>query len=273
MEIAHTFGMSVGIFLSKDKLQLFDKPGSYDKYVMTNNGRAEAAVSSLITDFRDPAKRWQLTVIHIVDPDQEGHLSGWMSIPYLEAVRRSDEYVGRIARVVDEMAESETIVIILADHGGLGLTHSDVVPEVTQIPWIAFGHGVPQGLEIVGVVSAHDTAPTVLRMLDLPIPASMEGKIITEVFEISKVRRGDVDGSGHVDLTDAILIFDHLLLSGLSDCPLTEDVDSNGALEITDAIYILSMLFFGGPFPPPPYPDCGEIHNSLLSCSIPCSRE
>ena len=72
-------------------------------------------------------------------------------------------------------------------------------------------------------------------------------------------RRGDVDDSGGMQLTDAIFVLNHLFLgSDTPTCRETADVDDDGQLAITDAISILNFLFLGGDPPAAPGPaDCG----------------
>lgn len=72
--------------------------------------------------------------------------------------------------------------------------------------------------------------------------------------------RGDVDESGALELTDAILSL-QFLFQGNADavrCADAGDSDDDGSLGIADAIFTLSHLFRGGSPPPPPFPDCGE---------------
>ena len=65
--------------------------------------------------------------------------------------------------------------------------------------------------------------------------------------------RGDVDGSGRVDISDAIFILNYLFAGGASPrCEDAADANDDGKIEIADAINILSFLFTGGkPLPPP----------------------
>jgi len=78
----------------------------------------------------------------------------------------------------------------------------------------------------------------------------------TEVF-----RRGDSDGTGSMDLTDAVRILGFLFLGqGTLDCLEAADSDDNGAIELTDAVRILNYLFQGAappPAPGPPPAPCG----------------
>jgi hypothetical protein len=66
-------------------------------------------------------------------------------------------------------------------------------------------------------------------------------------------RRGDSDGNGMTNLTDAITTLNYLFLGG--DAPACLDaVDANddGLLNLTDATYTLNFLFLEGPRPPAP---------------------
>ena len=72
-------------------------------------------------------------------------------------------------------------------------------------------------------------------------------------------RRGDVDGSGVVDVSDPVAILGHLFLgSGEPECLEAGDFDDNGILDITDAVNNLNYQFLGGPPPAEPGPfQCG----------------
>jgi hypothetical protein len=81
----------------------------------------------------------------------------------------------------------------------------------------------------------------------------------------ARFRRGDANGDGAVDLSDAVGILLHLFLGAAgSGCPDAEDSDRSGGLDVTDAVSLLDHLFLAGPAPPPPYPDCGSA--PLLGC-------
>jgi PKD repeat protein len=67
--------------------------------------------------------------------------------------------------------------------------------------------------------------------------------------------RGDANGDGRVDISDAIAILNSLFLGTFHiDCQDAADVDDNGRLELTDTIRILNFLFLSGPPPEPPHP-------------------
>ena len=71
--------------------------------------------------------------------------------------------------------------------------------------------------------------------------------------------RGDGNGDGTIDLTDAVYTLNYLFLGGaVPACLDAADADDSEEVQLTDAIYTLGFLFSGGAPPPAPYPDCGE---------------
>lgn len=116
--------------------------------------------------------------VHSASPDLEGHAEGWMSPGYIAAIHRCDGMVGELVAWVRESGLwDSTLIIITADHGGSGTTHNGEHPEDIQIPWIVSG-GLGAGAELPERVMIYDTAPTVLRMLGLPIPEGLDGRPI-----------------------------------------------------------------------------------------------
>jgi len=74
-----------------------------------------------------------------------------------------------------------------------------------------------------------------------------------------RFRRGDVNGSGNIDISDPVGIVLHLFLGeGPPGCLDAADVDDSGVLDLSDAISLIEFLFMGGPAFPAPYPSCGE---------------
>jgi PKD repeat protein len=66
-------------------------------------------------------------------------------------------------------------------------------------------------------------------------------------------RRGDADGSGKLDLTDAIATLQFLYMGyAAPGCKDAADTDDSGKLDLTDAIASLQFQFMGGTPPAPP---------------------
>lgn len=72
-------------------------------------------------------------------------------------------------------------------------------------------------------------------------------------------RRGDVNGSGGVDIGDAISLIECLFLAGkCPSCPDAADVNDDGSVNLGDVVGTLFWLFSGGPPPAEPGPHhCG----------------
>jgi len=82
--------------------------------------------------------------------------------------------------------------------------------------------------------------------------------------------RGDSNGDGKPDISDAIVTLQHLFLGGTVDCARAMDVNLDGKVDISDPISLLAHLFTGGPTPAPPFPDCGAGEETLECAKFPC---
>ena len=86
------------------------------------------------------------------------------------------------------------------------------------------------------------------------------------VYELPPAfRRGDVDGSGEIDVTDATVLA-ALVLDGRGTLPENRDamdVNDNGVIDIGDAVALLSFLFEGGAPPAPPFVVAGQDPDNL----------
>lgn len=74
-----------------------------------------------------------------------------------------------------------------------------------------------------------------------------------------KFLRGDVDGNGLLDITDAQVTLNWLFLGGVRPgCLPAADANDSREVNIADPIFELNFMFNGGQPPPPPFPGCGE---------------
>ncbi|MEM7233231.1 MAG: hypothetical protein AAF517_13730 [Planctomycetota bacterium] len=85
-------------------------------------------------------------------------------------------------------------------------------------------------------------------------------------------RRGDVDGSGAVNLSDGIFTLNYLFLAGpVPTCLDAADSDDSASVNLSDAVFLLNYLFLSGPTPLAPFPDCGATDREGLGCETsPC---
>jgi hypothetical protein len=87
--------------------------------------------------------------------------------------------------------------------------------------------------------------------------------------------RGDVDGDGNINITDAIALLGYLFQGSTAlPCLDAGDADDSGRLNLTDVFRIVNHVLFRGPPVAPPFPDCGldPSDDRLESCAgSPCS--
>jgi arylsulfatase A-like enzyme len=130
---------------------------------------------------------------------------------YDGGIAYTDEHVGKILQLLQDLRLSEnTLVIVLSDHGEGFLEHGKIghgnslYEELLRVPLIIRLPGViPAGKRVVENVSHVDLMPTVLGLLQVPGPSKIQG----------------------IDLSPAILsdqpvperpIYSELLLNGLN---------------------------------------------------------
>ena len=180
-DAAEKSGAGAAAFVGKQKLEHIARPGSVDKFSRPGYF-CKKVVDEAARYF--VAARPAIEFIHFSDPDDLGHLDGWMSNPQLESIRSTDKCLATLLDAVSAAGlDRETLFIISADHGGHGHNHDGKIPEDRLIPWIAWGPGIRAGHQIESEISTTDTAATALWVLGYPAPAGAIGKPVLEAFE------------------------------------------------------------------------------------------
>jgi len=103
------------------------------------------------------------------------------------------------------------------------------------------------------------------------------GMVVLQLVEEKKVafRRGDVDGSGKLNISDVIGFLNYMFLgAGVEpDCLDAADTDDSGTLDVSDAVYSLNFQFTGTvkELAPPGSRQCGPDVNEddLPPCEYP----
>ncbi|MCI5552118.1 MAG: sulfatase-like hydrolase/transferase [Clostridiales bacterium] len=109
---------------------------------------------------------------------------------YMGQVRYVDDSVGRIMQSLEDNGLMDnTVVLFFSDHGELlgdyGMFHKLPVfyDSLTHIPAILYAPGVTHaGDRFTGLVEEVDLAPTLLKILDLPVPPTMCGKALDKAL-------------------------------------------------------------------------------------------
>lgn len=147
------------------------------------------------------------------------------------------------------------------------LARSAIEPQAATIP-------IPTSLLVAGrnvvAVSVHNAS---LDSSDLSFDAALVASVGPATSSCEPTfRRGDADGDGQLNITDAVLTLGFLFLGTRTpSCLDAADADDDGHVMLTDAVYLLSYLFNAGPpLPPPASPSCGiDPTADALDCQQP----
>lgn len=136
---------SAALFSTKTKFALFQRswPAGVDRMAIREQDDA-AVVALARADLRRTDR--DFTFLHLGAADAAGHASGWLSEPYLDAVRRLDGLVGLVMDDATRLRALRDLTIVLtADHGGTpGTRDHDAAGRYAnyRIPFVVWGHGV-----------------------------------------------------------------------------------------------------------------------------------
>jgi len=143
----------------------------------------------------------------------------------------------------------------------VSLEHAELLLAVPRNPSPAHGEIVPCeiagsiDLRDLGIHSVHDLAhdpQTDAFFLTDP----SQGKVFELAFTSSvPFHRGDADGTGSLNVIDAVSIMDFLFLGeSRLECLAAGDSNADRRVDVSDAVFLLQVLFNGGPEPPEPGP-------------------
>ena len=164
------------IFYGWEPMRDIARPGAmrFGRYI---HSYAHESVDTLLTDAAIEVieeERPDLVFLYLVDTDEKGgHDNGWMSEEYL---RRVSIALDNAKRVIDRFGEEYT-VIITADHGGHDRSHGTTMPEDMTIPQLYIGPDFEPG-RVLENVTILDTAPTIAKIMNVPVPREWEGRAL-----------------------------------------------------------------------------------------------
>ncbi|MDE0958098.1 MAG: PepSY domain-containing protein [Planctomycetota bacterium] len=83
-------------------------------------------------------------------------------------------------------------------------------------------------------------------------------RVITRICQTGpSFRRGDSNGDGATDISDAVAILGYLFNGSTLQCIDAADVHDTGEVNISDTVALVIYLFGGGTPPAAPFPSCG----------------
>ena len=118
----------------------------------------------------------------VISPDERKEISNWKRC-YYAMTANLDWNIGRLLKALDEMnLRDNTIVIFTSDHGEMfgaqGRRAKNIFyDEAVRVPFLVRWPGkIPPGTTSDACLNTPDIMPTLLSMLDLPIPETVEGE-------------------------------------------------------------------------------------------------
>lgn len=180
LDVAHDHGLTTGFYASKSKFVLFehgydaahgapdtippdDGRDKIDRYVNLWTGSPANASNLHATFLADmSATSFGYVFVHYLDPDAAGHLGGWGSALWEEAVHRVDDYLVELFALVDThpALAGKTAIVLTTDHGGSGFDHGDASLAANYtIPFFVWGPGVDAGADLYVLNAAGRTDP------------------------------------------------------------------------------------------------------------------
>ena len=120
--------------------------------------------------------------IQLDEADAVGHDKGYNSPEQWEKLRELDGYVGDIFRACQQaMILEDTLLIVTADHGGIGTSHGGDSHYERTVSFFVQGKTVAAGQ--IGEMHLMDTAAVVLYALGIEAPETYEAKIPVGIFK------------------------------------------------------------------------------------------
>ncbi|RYY37411.1 MAG: alkaline phosphatase [Sphingobacteriaceae bacterium] len=128
-------------------------------------------------------KKPTFALLHLDHVDHAGHEKGHMTPEYLASIAKADSLIGTVLQAIEKAGmKNNTLVMIVADHGGINKGHGGESDEEINIPVIYWGKGVKKGYKIQQPVMQYDVAATVAFVFNLKVPYSWTSRPVKAAF-------------------------------------------------------------------------------------------
>lgn len=183
IDVASRNGLQCACFFNWGPLRdLYDPESVQVSYYWHDFGTPEgdAHVARVATEHLTEGE-YDFAFLYMGHTDWAGHKWGWMSEGQLRAVANADSCVAQVLSALQSRAIPLT-VLFTSDHGGHGQSHGTEMDEDMTVPWCLWGNGARPGVEIQKQVRIFDAAPTLAKLLGLPLEVDWEGQPVEEAL-------------------------------------------------------------------------------------------
>lgn len=154
---------------------------NYDRHVAEAGKDSTATIRCAVEYIRE--KKPALVNIVFDALDHVGHAAGHDTPAYYDKLEEIDDYVGEIMQALKEAGIwDESVIIVTADHGGIGKGHGGRTMLEMETPFIICGRHVKKGHKIEDSMMQFDIAPTLASIFALQQPQVWIGRPM-DVFE------------------------------------------------------------------------------------------
>ncbi len=203
--LAKRRGLSSALYSAKEKFSLFERswPEGTDKVLIDSDNDRLAATA--VRDLREAS--YDFAFLHISLPDRAGHAYGWLSAPYLDAVRQSDALVGQVLEAVraDSRLSDRVTVMLTADHGGPRGERKHVQAGRLanyRVPFMMWGAGVASGADLYDLspeLADPGTARIGYGARRQPVRNAFVANAAAEILGLPVVRGSRLDTAGELN--------------------------------------------------------------------------
>jgi len=150
---------------------------SFNKPFKTEDSTAAEFIKYLVK------KQPVFAFLQLDDVDGAGHGEGHGTPAYYLAVAKADSLIGEVVKgIKDAGMESNTLVIIVADHGGIGYGHGGATLAEAEVAMIFYGSGMKKGYQIRQQVYTYDLAASIAFALKITPPYAWTGRPVKSAF-------------------------------------------------------------------------------------------
>lgn len=116
--------------------------------------------------------------------DHVGHAIGHDTPDYYNVLANIDRQVGRLVQALkDAGIYDDTVIMVTADHGGIGRSHGGQTLMEMEVPFIICGKNIKSGQLITDTMIRYDTAATIAEVFGLKRPQCWRGVPMYSVFK------------------------------------------------------------------------------------------
>jgi hypothetical protein len=162
-DVVHDRGLRTELYASKSKFAFFDRSWngttaeappvgvqSGDKIDLYGYGEPDEITDWLVSSLTGSAAP-AFAMMCLEQTDEAGHIFGFETAAYRQAVRQADAQIMRVLDTVasDTVLRGNTVVVVVSDHGGYDKGHVDPTKlRNFKVPFLVWGAGVARGADL-----------------------------------------------------------------------------------------------------------------------------